>query len=240
MDEMKRFVTRVRDTLTKQLEDLSASKRLYPDFGAQVREQALRLLRRKDLRIITEVLLHDMRNLFSGFETLDINNRRLVIEDALRIIESLDALIASEQMLNPDRIELPPPPPSMAAIVQEKERVIRQEERRQKERIQAERNKQRLSRHTASRPPVKKPVPPPEPPPKREKDRSSLVFESDEELLKPSVQPQGEWRGGRGQHQGNRPPRPPEPGKPNIEPGKDRPGGDQRDNRRGRRRPHRR
>jgi hypothetical protein len=123
------------------------------------------------------VLLHDLRNVFSGFETFDPNNRRQTMEQALRIIENLDVLIAADQALNVDRIELPSPPPVIAQLVGETEKKLRQEARSQIERLRAERNKHHAIRRQPAPPPrpVKK-GPPGAESPKETADREHLVF----------------------------------------------------------------
>jgi len=152
MQEMKQIVNRLRDLLTNRLkEEAPTNGRRSVDLGAQVRDQVVRLLRRKDLRITSEVLLHDLRNAFSGFETFDEDNQRVTVEESLRIIENLDALLAAEQAYNKDRGELPPPPPATAPLVEKEERDLRRKEREAKERLKSERNKRRQARHTPSR-----------------------------------------------------------------------------------------
>jgi len=145
MDEMKKTIGRLREMLTEQLHDENANQR-HSDHGAQVREHVMRLLRRKDLRISTEVMLNDLRNIYSGYEALDDENRTYASEEALHIIENVEALIASEQALNSDRVELGEPPASVAELIGNQERVLRQKEKAQKERLRAERNKHRPPR----------------------------------------------------------------------------------------------
>jgi hypothetical protein len=235
MDDLKLTVTRLHDMITETLED--PAQRRHAELGLQLREQVVRLLRRKDLRISVEVLLHDLRNVFSGFETFDPNNRRQTMEHALQIIENLDVLIAGDQALNADRIELPPPPPVVAEVIGDKEKKVRQEARSQLDRLRAERNKHR---------PVRRPQPPPPPrhvkkgpgeaePAKEGVNREHLVFnvgDARNEPAKPRETPEGS--------RGPRPPREAEkPGAAAPPHHQNEPGGGRRKHWRGRRRPQR-
>ncbi len=201
MDDFKITIARLRDMITEQLDD--PAQRRHADLGAQVREQVVRLLRRKDLRIAAEFALHDLRNVFSGFETFDPNNRRQTMEQALRLIENLDVLIAGDQALNPDRGELPPPPPVIADLLGDKERKVRQETRSQLDRLRVERNKHRS---------IRRPLPQPQRPPKKPApaesgketlDRDHLAFNAGSGPLGDAPKPR---EGGEG-YRGPRPPR---------------------------------
>lgn len=149
MNEMKRTLDRLRDTITGCMQERGGSRR-YPEVGAKIRENVIRLLRRDDLRITVEALLRDLRNCFSGFETLDVATREKVMKDALGVIEILDSLVASDQALNPDRIDLPEPPDSMRPLVEAEEKRLRKDAKRNLDRLRAESNKLR-SRRSANR-----------------------------------------------------------------------------------------
>lgn len=147
------------------------------ELGGLVREQVVRLLKRKDLRINMEILLHDLRNTFSGFETMDPSQQKFFVEDALHVVERIEILITAEKVLNPDRCPLPEPPETTAPLVQKEEKKIRQEEQRLKERLRHEEKKTHLPRRgfRERERPVGKPKAPAGAPPD-EKQRDDLVF----------------------------------------------------------------
>lgn len=172
MDDIKRATNWLRESLTKYLEEGNRYSR-YHELGGLVREQVVRLLKRKDLRINMEILLHDLRNTFSGFETIDQTQQRLFVEDALHVIEQIELLITADKVLNTERMPLPDPPEATAAMVQKEEKKIRQEEQRLKERLRHEEKKSHLPRRGYRTPGKPKAAPgaPPE-----EKQRDDLVF----------------------------------------------------------------
>jgi hypothetical protein len=143
MDDLRATIGRLRDAMTQWLEAGGAAAR-PADVGALVREQVVRLLKRRDLRLKPEVLLHDLRNVFTGYETLDHENQRQAVEDAMRVVEEFETLLAAERVLNPDRAELPDPPAFMAATVKSQIERIKQDAREQRDRMQHEALTQRI------------------------------------------------------------------------------------------------
>ncbi|MDP8225496.1 MAG: hypothetical protein P9L99_19200 [Candidatus Lernaella stagnicola] len=136
MDDVKQMISGLRAQMTRALESHAQDKSLS-EIGAAVREQVVRVLKRDDLRISTEVLLVSLRNAFTRYETFEPSYQRQAVEDAIQIIEELETLVVADKVLNPDRIELPDPPPSMKHIVPEVNR-IENERRRQRERLKRE------------------------------------------------------------------------------------------------------
>jgi hypothetical protein len=168
MDEFRQTLGRLREVVTQWLEPNA----LRPvDAGAVVREQVVRLLKRRDLRIAAEALLGDLRNAVTGYETFDHENQRHALEDAMRVIEKIEALIAGERVLNPDRIDMPDPPAALGAQLKNNLDKIRQEARTQKDRLQRESQAHRFARR-----PVRTPVKPPVESPAGPAERGGLSF----------------------------------------------------------------
>jgi hypothetical protein len=185
------------------LENKALGARLS-EVGAVVREQVVRLLKRKDLRIGMEVALNDLRNAFTGYETLDPKNQHDVLADATRVIEELETLIAADRVLNPDRQELPEPPPLVAKLVRGQVDKILKEAREKKERLQKETQMHRLTRRHP-RPPAKPVVF--DEPPAAKAGREQLAFTG-------SPANEGDRRGDRRHRFPRRNPEPPAAPKP--------------------------
>lgn len=155
MDEIRQTVEQLRATVTSHLENKNGDAR-FSDVGAFVREQVVRLLKRKDLRIGFEVILNDLRNVFTGFETFDHEYQRQFLEDAMRLIEQVEVMIAADKVLNSERLTLPSPPPTTIDMVKNKIDKYVQIAREQKERLHKDQQMRRISRRHPR--PVTKPV----------------------------------------------------------------------------------
>jgi hypothetical protein len=140
MEDIKGTIAQLREMMNKQLEGENPETKLS-EVGAVVREIVVRLLKRTDLRIATELFFNDLRNNFTRFETFDREYQRKAVEDAMRIIEQLEALVIAEKVVNPDRLVLPEPPASMSRVKSEISR-IQSEERDARDRMQRARDVQ--------------------------------------------------------------------------------------------------
>lgn len=145
MDEIRQTVEQLRESVTSHLENTDTPVRIS-DVGAQVREQVVRLLKRKDLRIGFEVILNDLRNVFTGFETFDHDYQRQFLEDAMRLIEQAEVMIAADKIINSERLILPSPPTTTIDMVRGKVDKILQAARDQKDRLHKDQQMRRISR----------------------------------------------------------------------------------------------
>ena len=108
-------------------------------FQTHVRVKVKEQLSRQDLRIPVELTLVELMHEFDGFDQLEEDVRKEVVEEARSLLSRLEALIDTESAISEPRMTLPEPPPMIAD-------VIREEEERERRRVLEEQQREQLER----------------------------------------------------------------------------------------------
>lgn len=100
------------------------------EFG--IRNHVRKALVRKDLRLSTEMLFNDLLGEFVGFDSYDMENRKDIVDSAMRKLSKLEYLLDAGKAISEERTKLPPPPDAVAKMMEEEKRKIDIEDENQR------------------------------------------------------------------------------------------------------------